>query len=171
MSTTTSAHEIYMQGLRNAHAEETQTAQTLQRQVGRLEHYSELKAGLQRHIQESQQEAQRLEQILGTHDTSTSSVKETVTGLVGNTAAAVHGAMSDEVLKNAFSTYGMTHHAIAAYTSLIAMAEAADDQQHIPLLGQSLQEKEAMAKFMDGQIAPVTKRYVELATSGQTAKV
>jgi ferritin-like metal-binding protein YciE len=170
MSSTTSARDIYLQGVRNAHGEETQTVQAIERQINRLEHYPELKALLQRQHSESQQQAQRLEQILGTHDTSTSAVKETVTGLVGSAAAAIHGAMSDEVLKNTFSNYAMTHHAIASYTSLIAMAEAAGDGQHVPLIRESLQEEEAMAKVMEAQIVPLTQRYMQLTETGETAK-
>ena len=171
MSTTTQTHEIYMQGLRNAHAEERQAIETLQRQVERLEHYPELKAGLERHVQESQRQQERLEQILGTHGTNSSSFKEAVTGVVGNISALGHTAASDEVLKNTFRGCALEHHEIAAYTSLIAMAEAVGDHQHISLLRQNLQEEEAMAKFMEGQVVPVTKRYLELAAAGETAKV
>ena len=167
----TSTHEIYIQGLRNAHAEERQAVETLQRQVERLEHYPELKAGLDRHVQESQRQQERLEQILGTHGTTSSAFKEAVTGAVGNISALGHSAASDEVLKNVFRGCALEHHEIAAYTSLIAMAEAAGDQQHISLLRQSLQEEEAMAKFMEGQVVPVTRRYLELAAAGETAKV
>lgn len=171
MNTTVDVREIYMQGLRNAHAEERQAIETLQRQVERLEHYPELRAGLERHVRESQGQQERLEQILGTHGTSGSAFKEAVTGAVGNIAALGHAAASDEVLKNTFRGCALEHHEIAAYTSLIAMAETAGDQQHVPLLRQTLQEERAMAEFMEGQVVPVTKRYLELAAAGETAKV
>lgn len=177
MSTTTMSssdsgtiHELYMQGLRNAHALETQAIEIMQRQVDRLEHYPEMKAGLQRHIQESEGQQQRIEQILSAHDTSHSSLKETVLGLAGNLAAITHAMTTDEVVKNSFANYAFEHFEQAAYMSLIAMAEAAGDQQAIPLLRQNLEQEVAFGKVCGDQIVPTTQRYMQLSASGQTAK-
>lgn len=167
----TPQHELYHQGLRNAHAEETQAIETLSRQVERLENYPEMAAGLRKHIEESKRQQERLEQILGKHGTSNSSLKEAVTGLVGNLTGAVHAVMKDEVLKNTFANYALEHHEIAAYTSLIAMAEAVGSTQDVPLLRQSLQEEQAMAKFVEGQIVPVTQKYMRLEAAGAKAGV
>ena len=170
MSATTDMHEIYMQGLRNAHALETQAIEIMQRQVDRLEHYPEVKAGLQRHIQESEGQQQRVEQILSAHGTSHSSVKEAVTGLAGNLAALSHVFTTDEVIKNSFANYAFEHFEQAAYISLITMAEAAGDQQAVPLLRQNLEQEVAFGKVCGDQIAPTTKRYMELSAAGETAK-
>ena len=48
---------------------------------------------------------------------------------------------------------------IAAYTSLIAMAEQVGDTAAIPLLKQSLAEEQAMAKFIEQAIVPPTQKY------------
>jgi len=171
MSGTTDTQELYLQGLRNAHALETQALEIMQRQVERLENYPELKAGLERHIKQTEEQQQRLDQILQAHGTSYSAVKETATGLMGNVTAMMHAATSDEILKNSFADYAFEHFEIAAYTSLITMAEAAGDQRHIPLLQQTLQEEEGFGRFCQGQVVPTTKKYMQLSASGQTAKV
>lgn len=171
MSTTTSGHKLYMQGLRNAHALETQAIEIMQRQVDRLEHYPEMKAGLQRHIQESEGQQQRLEQILGGRGTSHSSIKEAIMGAAGNLAAITHAMTTDEVVKNSFANYAFEHFEQAAYLSLIAMAEAVGDQQAIPLLRQNLEQEIAFGKFCGDQVVPTTQRYMQLSLAGETAKV
>jgi ferritin-like metal-binding protein YciE len=171
MSGTTDTQELYLQGLRNAHALETQALEIMQRQVERLENYPEMKAGLERHIKQTEEQQRRLDQIMQAHGTSYSALKETATGLMGNVTAMMHAATSDEVLKNSFADYAFEHFEIAAYTSLISMAEAAGDQRHIPLLQQTLQEEEEFGKFCQTQIIPTTKKYMQLSASGQTAKV
>jgi ferritin-like metal-binding protein YciE len=171
MSGTTNMQEIYLQGLRNAHALETQAIEIMQRQVDRLENYPEMKAGLQRHIQESEGQQQRVDQILSRHGTSPSTLKDAVTGLMGNLAAVGHSLTSDEVVKNSFANYAFEHFEQAAYMSLIAMAEGVDDQEAIPLLRQNLEQEIGFGKFCGDQIVPTTRRYMELSASGQTAKV
>ena len=171
MSGTTDTQELYLQGLRNAHALETQALEIMQRQAGRLENYPEMKAGLERHITQTEEQQRRLDQILQAHGTSYSAIKETATGLMGNLTAIVHAATSDEVLRNSFANYAFEHFEAAAYTSLITMAEAAGDQRHIPLLQQTLREEEEFGKFCQTQVVPTTKRYMQLSASGQTAKV
>ena len=89
MSGTTDTQELYLQGLRNAHALETQALEIMQRQVERLENYPEVKAGLERHIKQTEEQQRRLDQILQAHGTSYSAVKETATGLMGNISAIV----------------------------------------------------------------------------------
>jgi len=171
MSGTTNMQELYLQGLRNAHALETQAIEIMQRQVDRLENYPEMKAGLQRHIQESEGQQQRVDQILSRHGTSPSTLKDAVTGLMGNLAAVGHSLTSDEVVKNSFANYAFEHFEQAAYMSLIAMAEGVDDQEAIPLLRQNLEQEIGFGKFCGDQIVPTTRRYMELSASGQTAKV
>jgi ferritin-like metal-binding protein YciE len=79
--------ETYITGLKNAHALETQAIQLLRRQVERLENYPEMSAKIEQHIAESEMQQQRLEGLLQRHGTSYSSVKDFVTGMMGNVAA------------------------------------------------------------------------------------
>lgn len=171
MSGSNATKELYMQGLRDAHALEVQAVQIMSRQVERLENYPEMKAGLQRHIRESEEQKQRIEQIMQAHGTSASTLKEAVTGLVGNAAAIGHAFTTDEVIKNSFANYAYEHLEQAAYMSLIAMAEAAGDQQHIPLLQQNLDQEIAFGKACGALVVPTTKRYMELQAAGMKAKV
>lgn len=166
----TEPRELYLQGVRNLHSEKTQAIQTFQRQVERLENYPELAARMRQHIQESEQARSQLEAILSAHGTSASSLKDTVTGLVGNLTSAVHAVAGDEVLKDTFANYGLEHHEIAATMSLIAMAEAAGDTNHVAQYKQMMGADSAMADFIKDQIVPTTRKYVQLEAQGAQSK-
>jgi len=47
------ARDIYIVGLRNQHAVERQAIELLERQVGRLENYPEMRERMRQHIEES----------------------------------------------------------------------------------------------------------------------
>ena len=164
-------HEIYHTGLRNMHALEMTAIELTERQVERLEHYPEMAARLRQHHGESQEQAQRLEAILQRHGTSSSDIKNTVTSVMGNVAAALHVPPYDEVLKNTFANFAFEHQEIAAYTSLIAMAEKIGDTASVAPLQQSLDEENRMADWIGGQIVPTTERFMQLTESGATAGV
>ena len=162
-------HEIYHTGIRNLHALEQTAIELTERQVERLEHYPEMKARLSSHHTESQEQARRLEAIMSRHQISPNALKSTAASVMGNVAAALHVPPQDEILKNTFANFAFEHQEIAAYTSLIAMAEKIGDTASVPSLKQSLAEEEAMAEFIRGQIVPTTVRYLELSGAGVTA--
>lgn len=164
-------HQIYHTGLRNLHALEQSAIELTQRQTERLENYPEMKARLVQHHQESIEQSNRLEQILERHAASPSTAKNAVSSVMGNVAAALHAPAPDEVLKNTFANYAFEHQEIAAYTSLIAMAEMVGDATAIPSLQQSLREEQAMATWIEAHIVPTTQRYMQLTRSGQQAGV
>ena len=58
------AREIYVTGLRNQHAIENQAIELLERQIGRLENYPEMADRMRQHLEESKQQAARIEELL-----------------------------------------------------------------------------------------------------------
>jgi ferritin-like metal-binding protein YciE len=164
-------HEIYHTGIRNLHALEQAALELTQRQTERLEHYPEMKARLAQHHTESQEQSRRLEAIMQRHQISASTVKNTASSVMGNVAAALHTPAPDEVLKNTFANFAFEHQEIAAYTSLIAMAEAVGDTAAVAPLKQSLGEEQAMADWIEQHIVPTTHRYLELTRAGATAGI
>ncbi len=171
ISPDTQVRDAYLTGLRNMHALEMSAIELTERQTERLEHYPEMKARLAQHHGESQEQARRLEMILQRMDTSTSSAKNVVSSVMGNVAAALHAPAQDEVLKNTFANFAFEHQEIAAYTSLIAMAEAVGDVAAAAPLRQSLSEEQAMADWIEDHIVPTTTRYLELLAQGERAGV
>ena len=166
-----SMHDTYLTGLKNAHALEKQAVQLLSRQLERLENYPEMSAMIETHIRESEQQATRLEQILERHGTTNSMLKDFMTSLSGNMAALAHMPMQDEVLKNTFANYAFEHFEIAAYKSLIALAQATGDTQSIPLLEESMAEEVKTAKLIEASIEKTTLQYAEREAAGVTAGI
>jgi ferritin-like metal-binding protein YciE len=173
MSVTTSdkARDIYIVGLRNQHAVENQAIELLERQVGRLENYPEMEARMRQHIEESREQARRLEDLLADHATSHSSIKDTVMSLVGNMAALGHSAAPDEVLKNTFANFAFEHFEIASYMSLLTLADAAGHSAARSALETSLREEKDMAAWIADHIDSTVRRYVERSAANLTAGV
>ena len=159
----------YVTALKNTHALELQALQAMERQVERLERYPQMKAMLEQHIEETKHQRDRLETALGNQGASPSSVKEGALGMAGNLAAAFHSPAQDEILKNLYADHALENYEIAAYRSLIAIAERAGDTTSVPAFETSLAEEEAMAKRVAAQIEPVTATYLELTASGAEA--
>jgi len=166
-----SIEDIYITGLRNAHALEAQADQLLSRQVERIENYPAMRQRLQTHIEETRRQSQRLEQILQAHGTSESTLKDLATGFMGNMAAMAHAPMQDEILKNSFANYAFEHFEIASYRALIEMAQMAGDQQAVPLLQESLKEEIAMAEWAGQNLPEVVRTYVQLETQGKKSGI
>jgi len=161
--------DIYLVGLRNAHALEVQAIQLLERQVERLENYPQMVERLRQHIEESRNQSARLEQILQGRGTSESTFKDMLTGFMGNMAAMAHAPMQDEVLKNTFANFAFEHYEIASYKALLEMADAAGDAAAPQLLKQSLDEEIRMAQWIDQHLSETVRTYMQRETAGQTS--
>lgn len=166
-----SIQDIYITGLRNAHALEKQAIQLMQRQVERLENYPGMAERMRLHIEESRRQYERLEQILEKMGTSHSALKDIGTSIMGNVAAVQHALMEDEVVKNTFANFAFEHFEIASYRALLEMADAAGDTASPSLLKESLNEEIAMARWIDEHLPETIRTYMRLETSGQTAGV
>ncbi|WP_431304191.1 ferritin-like domain-containing protein [Sediminicoccus sp. BL-A-41-H5] len=163
--------ETYITGLKNAHALESQAVQLLRRQVERLENYPEMSAKIEQHIAESEMQQKRLESLLERHGTSYSSIKDFVTGMMGNIAAMAHAPASDEVVKNSFANFAFEHYEIAAYRALIALAQAVGAEGDVATLRESLAEEERTAEWIGQRIEQVMLEYARREESGLTAGV
>jgi len=169
-SSSNAARDLFIVGLHNTHALEQEALQIMNRQVDRLQNYPELEQALRSHIQETEQQRQRLEEAMSQIGESPSTIKEAVMGLMGNIAAISHSVAGDEILKNMFANHAFENYEIAAYKSLITMAESAGFAS-VSGFQQSLREEEAMARKMGDLVEPITRKYIALAQGGQTAKI
>lgn len=161
--------DIYVSALQSTHALELQALQLMQRQVDRLEQYPELEQSLRRHIEETHGQRDRLEQALKAVNETPSVLKEGVLGFVGNVAALAHAPAEDEILKNAFANRAFENYEAAAYQALLIITEAAGQTTFLPGFELSLRQEQAMAQAAADLVAPLTRRYLQLSTSGQKA--
>ncbi|MDB6454031.1 ferritin-like domain-containing protein [Falsirhodobacter sp. 20TX0035] len=166
-----SANDVFITGLKNAHAMENQALSIMKPQVSRIEHYPEVAAQLDLHIRETENQIQRLEEILAGVDESHSSLKDAALSFTGSMAALTHSMASDEILKNSYANYAFEHFEIAAYISLITAGEESNATQALSLLRQNLDEERRMATWIEDNLPTVTRAYIALQASGERADV
>ena len=158
MSETATA--VLAMGLRNAHAMESQALELLDRQASRLEEYPEVQAQIQHHLAQTERQLERLERCLDALGEDVFPVNDAALAALGNMMSLSNAMAEDEILKNTFANYSFEHYEIAAYKSLLTLCEIATQRSIVPLLQQSLDEEEAMAKWLKDNISRVTKDYV-----------
>jgi ferritin-like metal-binding protein YciE len=162
---------LFATGLRNAHAMEAQAKQLLNRQIERFGDYPELKSRLQQHLEETDRQQERLDQILESMSEPASTLKDAAMSLFGNLAAAAHMPAGDEVLKDSFASAAFENYEIAAYKSLIDLAQFAGATEAVPLLRRSCEEEQAMADWLSSRLHNVTRQFVTQATGVAPAAV
>ena len=163
------ARSIYVTALQNTHGVELQALQIMERQVERLKNYPAMEAAVRRHIEETHGQRDRLEEALSSLAEKPSTLKEGFLGFVGNMMALGHTPASDEILKNAFANQAFENFEIAAYRSLLTIAEVAGQSAHTAAFEKSLAEEQRMADVVAKLVQPTTSRYIQLATSGEQA--
>lgn len=160
MSASNAVMEVYLTGLRNQHAVETQAIGTIQNQLPRMEPYAELHARMQIDKDCSITQAARLDDLLAKHGTSKSAAKEVVTGAVATVAGFVHAGSSDEILKNILSAIGYKAYEIASYKVLLTLAEAAGATGDTAVLEQSSKEEQEMGDWLGSHIPNFVQAYL-----------
>ncbi len=171
MAKTTSPHDVFVDALRNAHAMEKQALSIMQPQLNRLEHYPEISQLLDRHIQETDVQIKRLDEILDSVGASASGLKDAGLSLTGSMAAIGHTLAGDEILKNTFANHAFENFEIAAYVSLITTTDLCGAGSAVSLLQQNLDEERRMAAALHESIDAVTRRYISLAATGERADI
>ena len=162
--------EILITGLKNAYAVEEHAADVTENQAKRLGDYPELQRRVQQHHQETLRQRDRLGECLNRLGESPSTVKDAVLRLVGNLQTMFHATADDEVLKGTFASVSLEHYEIAAYKSLIAMADACNEPSVAEVCRQNLREEESMAQFLDSNIEAITRIYLSKAVTGRESQ-
>ena len=85
--------------------------------------------------------------------------------------ATLTSTATDEVVKNTFANFAFEHYEIAAYKTLLILADSISHSAGKSLLETSLKEEQAMADWIEHQIGATTLRYVERTADGETAGV
>ena len=161
MSDSKSVMEIYLTGLRNQHAVETQAIGTIQNELPRMKSYPELHVQMEQDKDRSTQQAARLDELLGRHGTSKSLAKEAVTGAVATVAGFVHAPSGDDVLKNVLAAIGYKAYEIASYKVLLTLADAAGARKDKTVLEQSMKEEQEMGDWLGSHIPDVVQGYIQ----------
>ncbi|MEI5686957.1 ferritin-like domain-containing protein [Sphingomonas kyungheensis] len=163
------AQDLFVTGLKNAHGVEHQALALIDRQLDHLAHYPEVAEQLRRHRAETEQQIQRIDEILSGFDARPSAIKDLGLSLSGNMAALAHVFAPDEILKNSFANYAFENFEIASYTGLLTLADLGGFASQQRLLTESLGEEQQMAAWVLDSLPEVTRKYAGLRAAGETA--
>ncbi len=169
-TTNDTLRELFVTGAVNLHAVEKQALSIMTPQIARIEHYPEVADRLRLHVDETNNQIARLDEILDGLGTSASGLKDTALSFSGTMAALTHSVAGDEIVKNSFANYAFEHFEIAAYKSLLTMAEDGGFGSATSLLQQSLREEQDMAAWIDEALPMVTRRYAALYAEGGSSE-
>lgn len=163
--------ENYLAWVKDAHAMEKQAESMLEKMSSRLEHYPDLKARIDQHIEETRQQQALVQSVIDRYDTSSSTLKDAM-GKLSAMGQAMGGMMADdEVVKGAISGYVFENLEIGSYTSLIAAAKLVGDTEGVRIFTQIREQEIAMAEWCLQHLPDVTEQFmIRSATPGVEAK-
>lgn len=156
------------QWLRDAHAMESQAETMLAGEVSRLENYPDLRARMERHMEESRSQRERLEACLARRGASTSAIKDMAGRFTATMQAASGVFAADEVAKGAMAGYTFEHYEISAYTMLVAGAEEAGDTETARVCREICAEEEEMAAWMKEALPRIARAYLQREAAEMT---
>jgi ferritin-like metal-binding protein YciE len=160
----------YLAWLRDAHAMEEQALTMMQGMSGRLEHYPQLRARIQDHIRETQEQISGLSRLLDRQGSGSSVVKDTM-GKVTAFAQSMSGMFTeDEVVKGTLASFTFENMEIASYRILIDAAEQLGDSEAIEVFRRALQQEEAMADWLAAHSSEITRTFLSRAELDLTAQ-
>jgi ferritin-like metal-binding protein YciE len=113
---------------------------------------------IEQHVEETRIHASRLEQCLRELGTTPSSVKATVSSVIGTVESVTTGIFSDELVKNVLADYGAEQFEVACYRALVTAARALGHERIAALCELNLHEDKQMALWLDGQIPLVVQQ-------------
>jgi ferritin-like metal-binding protein YciE len=155
------ARDTFIAGLRDAYAMEKQAADMMAGVRDRADAYPELKTRVARHLEETNQQIERLESCLNSIGEAPSTLKELATRTVGAVQNLVTWMTSDAVIKDSIAGYAFEHFEIASYRHLIAMAEVLGETRIADACRTSLAEEEEMARWLDQHMDETARRFMQ----------
>ncbi|RUT84982.1 MULTISPECIES: DUF892 family protein [unclassified Mesorhizobium] len=159
------SREWLVQWLRDAHAMEEQAETMLNGQLNRIENYPELSERIRQHVQETRQQAARLETCLDRIGQGSSTLKD-AGGKLTAMAQSLSGVFAgDEVMKGSLASYTFEHMEIASYTILIAAAKSLGEAEVAQVCEENLREEVAMADWLKSHIPTTTEQFLARADS------
>ncbi|MGE5333640.1 MAG: ferritin-like domain-containing protein [Nitrososphaerota archaeon] len=141
--------------LQDAYAMEDQIEEVLEKHEKEADGYPDIQALIHRHIEETRQHRQRMEERLNAYSEKPSGVKGAATSLMGNVLGMVSGGRTDTLAKNTRDEYTTEHLEIAAYGLLMATAQAYGDTTTIQACELNLRDEVRMASLLEQQFPRV----------------
>jgi ferritin-like metal-binding protein YciE len=113
---------------------------------------------LHAHVVETQQHVSRVATCLQIFNASPSSVKSTLSSVIGSVESATTALFRDQLVKDALAEYASEQFEVACYTALVSAATELGYPEVARLCKENLDEDRAMAAWVLQQIPAVVSR-------------
>ena len=157
----TKSKQTLIAWLRDAHAMERASVDSLDRMADRLARFPDLAAGLREHWRRSLTQATQIEVCLKKLGSDTSTFKDLASRFIGIAQGFAVEVAQDEVVKDCCAAYSWRHFEIACYLSLGAAAAALEELEVASMCEQHVQQERAMATWLEEQIPEVTRVFLQ----------
>ena len=156
----TKSKQTLVAWLRDVHAMERASVDSLDRLAERLSRFPELAARFREHWHESLAQVEHIERCLKNLGSDTSTFKDLATRFIGIAQAFAVAVVPDEVVKDCLVAYASRHFEIAAYVSLGAAALMLEEPDVARMCNEHLEQERAMATWLEQQIPDVTLEFL-----------
>jgi len=159
-----SLQELYVEQLKDLYSAESQLVKALPK-MARAAKSQELRDGFEKHLEQTKEHVQRLEQIFGSLNESPKGKKcRGMEGLVEEGEEVIEEESSSEALDAGLiaAAQRVEHYEIAGYGSVRSYAELLGDDEAVNLLQQTLDEE----KETDEKLTELSKKANQQAMAG-----
>jgi ferritin-like metal-binding protein YciE len=165
--------DLFVHELSDIHSAEQIIVQMLGEAQGMVQN-PQLQQGLQKHMQESEQQARNVEQVLQQMGAQRHPIScHAAEGLRQSLMEVAQSGPSPEVLEGAVVAGAIKteHLEIAAYTGLVKKAQAMGQTEAVQLLQQNLQQEQNMLQQLETISDQLTQQMAAMAgaSAGETA--
>lgn len=161
--------DVFVTGLKNAHAVESQALALMDRQIDRSRNFTEVADRLKAHRLETEEQTLRLETLPDGFDEKPSGLKDAALSIGGDRAAISHGFAGDEVLKKAFANSAFETFETASFQALILPAESVGYSTACDPLADTRQKEARMARRVDASLPVLGEKHLDLRRAGENA--
>ena len=148
--------------LRDAHAAEEQAHSLLMRTASQIEGYPAFRGGLEKHGQQSSEQADELKALLEWMGEGPSAIKSLAGQLTAFGQTLGGYVTSDEPVKALLAISSFAHMEVTGYRTLAVAAEEADQGEIAAVARKLLLQELDFAAWVDEQVPEVTRRYLSL---------
>jgi ferritin-like metal-binding protein YciE len=167
-----SLRELYVEQLKDLYSAEQQLIKALPK-MAKASSSEELKAAFEDHLNQTRQQAQRIETIFEQMDEKPTGKKcKAMEGLVKEGAEVIEEDMEDSLKDAALiaAAQRVEHYEIAGYGCVKAYATRLGDENAVTLLEQTLEEEKKADELLNGIAEELNLEVPQEESSGQSGK-
>lgn len=138
--------------LNDAYAMEQALEKTLQRHAKDAKDVPEVRARIERHIEETREQAETVRGCIESMGGQISDGKSVFADMFGAAQGMANKQMKDTVVKNTLADYAAEHFEIASYRALIDATREIGEEEIARKLTEILRQEEAMARFLEQKL-------------------